>query len=153
VAASAATSTRKVRKSAKKARKAAGKKRREFEKKASATAVQVKRSVGKKKKPRRWPWLVAVLAVAAGVSVLLRRKQQGDWTPAPAGDGPVPTYREDPVPTSPSTAGKTVSTAGDAPGDQTPPESDLGTQTAQSAEGDGTTGDDGQAPGAGGDRA
>ena len=33
------------------------------------------------------------------------------WTPAPAGDGPVPSYREDPVPSSPSTAGKTVSDA------------------------------------------
>ena len=115
VVASAEKSTRKARKKAKKARKAAGEARREFEKKAAATAKQVKRRVGVEPEPRRWPWVFAVLAVGAAVFVLLRRKKDADWTPAPAGDGPVPSYREDPVPSSPSESGKTVSDAGTRP--------------------------------------
>ena len=67
---------------------------------------------------------------------LLRRKKHDEWTPAPAGDGPVPSYREDPVPSSPSDSGKSVSAVPDAAGDGTPPDSDLGTQTAQLAEGE-----------------
>ena len=59
------------------------------------------------------------LAVGTAVFVLLRRKKDDDWTPAPAGDGPVPSYREDPVPSSPSNPGKTVSTA-DTTGDSAP---------------------------------
>jgi len=152
--AAAEKSTRKARKTAKKARKKAGKKHKEFEKAALATAKTVKRKVGVEKEPRRWPWVFAVLAVGTAVFVLLRRKKDDAWTPAPAGDGPVPSYREDPVPSSPSDSGKTVSDAEDAPGDATPPDTDLGTQTAQLAEGDEeTTGDDGQAPGTGGDKA
>jgi hypothetical protein len=135
LAATAERSTRKARKQAKKARKNAVKKRHEFEKKAAATAKQVKRRTGIEKKPRRWPWLLVVLGIAAGVVVLLRGKKQDTWTPAPAGDGPVPSYREDPVPSSPSTSG-TVSDAEFAPGDATPDDSDLGMQTSQMAEGD-----------------
>ena len=135
--ASAEKSTRRARKKAKKARKAAGLARRDFEKKAAATAKQVKRRAGAEPEPRRWPWVFAVLAVGTAVFVLLRRKKDADWTPAPAGDGPVPSYREDPVPSSPSDSGKTVSTAADTPTDATPPESDLGTGEAQLAEGDG----------------
>jgi hypothetical protein len=137
VAAAAASSTRKVRKSARKARRTAAKKRREFEKKAAATAVQVKRRVGVQPKPRRWPWLLVALGIAAGVVVLLRGKKNDAWTPAPAGDGPVPSYREDPVPSSPSNSGKTVSDAQSATGDSTPPESDMGLQRAQEVKGDG----------------
>ncbi len=161
--ASAEKSTRKARKKAKKARKTAGHARRDFEKKAAATAKQVKRRVGAEPDPRRWPWVFAVLVVGTAVFVLLRRKKDADWTPAPAGDGPVPSYREDPVPSSPSESGKTVSDAETAPGDATPPDTDLGDQTAQLAEGDegaaaadgttDTTGDAGQAPGTGGDKA
>jgi hypothetical protein len=44
----------------------------------------------------------------------------------------VPTYREDPVPSSPSDSGKTVSTAQTSPGDATPPDTDLGAQPQQS---------------------
>jgi len=150
VAAAGDASTRKARKSAKKARKSAAKKRREFGKKATATAVQVKRSVRAEQKPRRWPWVLAVLGVLAGVAVALRGRKSNEWTPAPAGDGPVPSYREDPV----TSSEKTVSAAEGAAGDGTPADSDLGAQTAQLAEGDEpTTGDAGQAPGAGGDKA
>ncbi|WP_424680346.1 hypothetical protein, partial [Escherichia coli] len=53
-----------------------------------------------------------------------------------AGDGPVPSYREDPVPSSPSTEGKTVSTA-DQSGAAAPNESDMGVRDAQLVEGDG----------------
>ena len=114
-------STRKARKKAKKARKTAVKKHKEFEKAALATARTVKRRGGVEKEPRRWPWVFLALAVGTAVFVLLRRKKDDAWTPAPAGDGPVPSYREDPVPSSPSDSGKTVSTAESAPGDSTPP--------------------------------
>jgi hypothetical protein len=147
VVAGAAESTRKARKSAKKARKIAAQKRGEFEKKAAATAKQVKRRTGVAPEPRRWPWLLLALAVGAAVFALLRRKKNDDWTPAPAGDGPVPSYREDPVPSSPSDSSKTVSAVPDAPGDATPPDTDLGMQTAQLAEGE--TGTEEGAPGAG----
>ena len=136
VAAAAETSTRKVRKKAKKARKVAVKKHHVLEKKVAATTSQVKRSVGAKQAPRRWPWLLAVAAVVAGVVVLLRRKKGDDWTPAPAGDGPVPSYREDPVPTSDSNSGKTVSTASTT-SDSAPAESDMGVRDAQLVDGDG----------------
>jgi hypothetical protein len=153
--AAAEKSTRKARKTAKKARKTAVKKRHEFEKKAAATAKQVKRRTGTEKKPRRWPWLLAVLGLAAGVVFLLRGKKEDTWTPAAAGDGPVPSYREDPVPSSPSSSGKTVSDAEFAAGDGTPADSDLGEQTAQMAEGDEdeSTRRDVQGPGIDGDRA
>ena len=87
--------------------------------------------------------------------MLLRGKKQDTWTPAPAGDGPVPSYREDPVPSSPSDSGKTVSDAEFAAGDATPPDTDLGEQTAQLAEGDEDSHRRGPArrPGTGGDKA
>jgi hypothetical protein len=131
LAAGAAKSTRRARKTAKKARKKASKKRSELEAKALATAMHLKRTAGYQPKPRRWPWLLALLAVGAAAFVVLRRKKEA-WTPAPAGDGPVPSYREDPVV---SESGKTVSEATTAPGDATPPDTDLGTQTAQQAVG------------------
>jgi hypothetical protein len=171
LAAGAAESSRKARKSAKKARKVAAAKRQEFEKKAAATAKQVKRRAAVEPAPRRWPWLLLALALGGAAFALLRRRKN-DWTPAPAGDGPVPSYREDPVPSSPSDSGKTVSAVPDAAGDATPPDTDLGMQTAQLAEGEtgteegapgagtpgGATGgaandDDGLAPGTGGDKA
>jgi hypothetical protein len=140
VAAAAAESTRKARKKAKKARKTAIKKHRELEKKVAATATQVHLRTGGQATPRRWPWVFAALAVGTAVFVLLRRKKPDAWTPAPAGEGPVPSYREDPVPSSPSSssdADKTVSTAMDTPNDGSPPESDMGVRDAQLAEGDG----------------
>jgi hypothetical protein len=72
--------------------------------------------------------------VVAVVSVVLRRKKGNDdlW-PASSGDGPVPSYREDPVPSSPSDSGKTVSAAQTSPGDATPPDTDLGMQPQQMA--------------------
>jgi ElaB/YqjD/DUF883 family membrane-anchored ribosome-binding protein len=136
VAAAAASSTRKLRKKAKKARKAAGKKHRQLEKKVAATTGHVTRAGIAKPAPRRWPWLLAVVGVAAGVVVLLRRRMGDDWTTAPAGDGPVPSYREDPAPMSDSNAGKTVSTA-DTTGDSAPAESDMGVRDAQLVDGDG----------------
>ena len=96
----------------------------------------VKRSAGVEKEPRRWPWVFLALAVGTAVFALLRRKQDDTWTPAPAGDGPVPSYREDPVPSSDSTSGKTVSTA-DTTGDSAPAESDMGVRDAQLVDGDG----------------
>jgi hypothetical protein len=137
LAAAAASSTRKARKVARKARKKAGKKHREFEKAAIATAKTVKRKVGAEPEPRRWPWLLAALGLSTVVFVVLRRLNKGDeWTPAPAGDGPVPSYREDPVP-NPSNSGKTVSTAMETPSDSAPPESDMGMRDAQNVKGDG----------------
>jgi hypothetical protein len=136
MAAAAVKSTRKARRKAKKARKVAVKKHHELEKKVAATATQLKRSAAPQPTPRRWPWLLAVLGVAIGVVVFLRRSKGDDWTPAPTGDGPVPSYREDPVPSSDSTSGKTVSTA-DTAGDSAPAESDLGMRDAQLVKGDG----------------
>lgn len=138
--ASAEKSTRKARKAAKKARKAAGKKRHEFDKKAAATATHVKRKVGIEPEPRRWPWVLLVLGVVGAAVVALKRKSQDDWTPAPSSSEPVPSYREDPVPstpTTPSESGKAVSTAMGAAGDSSPSESDLGARDAQMADGDG----------------
>ncbi len=132
LAAAAAESGRKAKKTAKKARKNASKKHREFEKAALATAKTVKRKVGVEKEPRRWPWVFLALAVGTAVFALLRRKKDDAWPPAPAGDGPVPSYREDPVPNS----GKTVSTASQT-SDSTPAESDMGEHDAQMADGDG----------------
>jgi hypothetical protein len=154
--ATAEKSTRKARKKAKQARKTAARKRREFEKSAAATAKSVKIKVGVEKKPRRWPWFFLALAVGGAAFALLRRLQKPDeWTPAPAGDGPVPSYREDPVPSSTTPSGKTVSDAEFAPGDATPEDSDLGEQTAQMARGDEDeeTRKDVQGPGIDGDRA
>jgi hypothetical protein len=131
LAAAAAESTRKARKAAKKARKKAAKKHREFEKAAIATARTVKRKVGVEPEPRRWPWALVVLAVGAAVFVLLRRRKDDAWTPAPAGDGPVPSYREDPTPSVPFTSGQTVSDAETAPGDD--PDTDVGTLPPQHA--------------------
>jgi hypothetical protein len=151
--ATAEKSGRKARKTAKKARKTAVRKRHDFEKAAAATAKTVKRGAVQKKS-RRWPWALAVLGIVAGVVVLLRGKKQDSWTPAPAGDGPVPSYREDPVPSAPSTTG-TVSDAEFAAGDSTPDDSDLGMQTSQMAEGDETDSvrDDVRGPGVDGDKA
>jgi hypothetical protein len=137
VAAAAAESTRKARKKAKRARKVAVKKHHELEKKVAATASQVRRKAVVESSPRRWPWVFLALAVGTAVFVLLRRKKHDAWTPAPAGDGPVPSYREDPVPPSDSNSGKTVSTAMDTPSDSSPPESDMGVRDAQLVEGDG----------------
>jgi hypothetical protein len=133
--ASAAESTRRARKAAKKARKKAGKKHKEFEQAAIATARTVKRKAGVEKQPRRLRWVFLALGLGTAAFVLLRRKKDDAWTPAPAGDGPVPSYREDPVPTS-SNSGKTVSTA-DTTGDSAPAESDLGVRDAQLVDGDG----------------
>ncbi len=135
-AATAEKSTRKARKTAKKARKTAARKRRDFEKAAASTARTVKRRTGVQKEPRRWPWVFLAFAAGTAVFVLLRRKKDDAWTPAPAGDGPVPSYREDPVPSSDSTSGKTVSTA-DTTGDSAPAESDMGVRDAQLVDGDG----------------
>ncbi|HET6391850.1 MAG TPA: hypothetical protein VFG13_03435 [Blastococcus sp.] len=136
VAAAAAESTRKARKKAKKARKVAGKKHHELEKKIAATATQVKRRSAVETSPRRWPWVFVAFALGTAAFVLLRRKKDDAWTPAPAGDGPVPSYREDPVPSSDSTSGKTVSTASQTT-DSAPAESDMGVRDAQLVDGDG----------------
>ncbi|TKJ20677.1 hypothetical protein [Blastococcus sp. CCUG 61487] len=136
LAAGAEKSTRKARKGAKKARKTAAKKRREFEKAAASTAKVVKQKAGIEPEPRRWPWVLLALALGTAVFAVLRRTKDDTWTPAPAGDGPVPSYREDPVPSSDSMSGKTVSTA-DTTGDSAPAESDMGVRDAQLVEGDG----------------
>jgi hypothetical protein len=127
--------------------KAAARARKEAGKRTAATVTSVKRSVGIEKEPRRWPWVVAVLAVVgAAVVVLLRKKSADDpWTPAPTGDGPVPSYREDPVPSSPSSPaggtetpeaqGKTVSSAETAPSDSAPTDTDIGALAQQPAAG------------------
>ncbi|MGY1712640.1 hypothetical protein ACI8AC_24330 [Geodermatophilus sp. SYSU D00758] len=126
------------------ARKQVAKRRRALEKRAAKQGGKVskgttaaKRRAGQESPPRRWPWAVLVLAVGAVAFSLLRRRTDDDlWTPAPAGDGPVPSYREDPVPSSPSNSEKAVSTAQETAGDATPPDSDLGEQPQQMAYGD-----------------
>jgi hypothetical protein len=131
LAASTAQATKQAKK---KATKATAKQRKQLEKKAAKATSTVKRKVGAEPEPRRWPWLIALLGVAAGgvlFSVLRRRKHNDDLWPASTGDGPVPSYREDPVPSSPSDSGKTVSSAQTSPGDATPPDTDLGVQAAQ----------------------
>jgi hypothetical protein len=124
VASTAETRAKKKRKAAKQKGKAA--------KKAAKKAKGGSESSGS----RTWPWVLAVLAVGAVAFAVLRRLKgsQDSWTPAPAGDGPVPSYREDPVPSNDS--GKTVSTSQTSPGDATPPDTDLGMQTAQPAPGE-----------------
>jgi hypothetical protein len=94
--------------------------------------------IGVEKKPRRWPWLLVALGVGGAVFAVVRRSTAADdpWTPAPTGDGPVPAYREDPVPstdsnpaddsTTETNGGQAVSTAEDAAGDATPESTDLG---------------------------
>jgi hypothetical protein len=84
--------------------------------------------------------VLAVLVAVGGVvfTVLRRRQPPADpWIPAPTGDGPVPSYREDPVPSSPSgdDGSKTVSAAQTTPGDASPPDSDLGEYPQQLAYG------------------
>ena len=100
------------------------------------TAKTVRRQVRVEKEPRRWPWVFLAFALGTAAFVLLRRKKDDAWTPAPAGDGPVPSYREDPVPSSDSTSGKTVSTASTT-SDSAPAESDMGVRDAQLVDGDG----------------
>lgn len=114
--------------------RAAAKKRRELERTAAKAGKGARRKVGIESSPRRWPWLLAVLGIAAAVAVVLRRRSGSDdlWTPATTGDGPVPSYREDPVPSSPSNSGKTVSSAQGTPGDGTPPDTDAGSWAQQS---------------------
>ncbi len=141
LAAAAAESGRKARKAARKARKNAGKKHREFEKAAMATVATVKRKAGVEPEPRRrWTWVFGALVLGTAAFVFLRRRKTDDWTPAPAGDGPVPSYREDPVPSFPENSDKTVSTA-DQSGDSAPNESDMGVRDAQLVDGDGPDGE------------
>jgi hypothetical protein len=128
--------SKKARKQAAKKRqeleKKAAKKRQELEKKATKTATKTKRKVGIEKEPRRWPWLLLVVGVGGAVVTVLRSRRKDDWTPAPAGDGPVPSYREDPVPGSAaSTVSDAVSDAGDAAGDAQ--DGDVGTLPPQDA--------------------
>jgi hypothetical protein len=126
------------------ARKRAAKKRKALDKKAGRTAKKA-RSAVEARSAARWPWLLVALAVGAAAFAVLRRRRQDDlWTPAPAGDGPVPSYREDPVPSSPSNSGKTVSTAQTTAGDATPTDTDAGSWAQQpgssEAAGDNTPG-------------
>jgi hypothetical protein len=130
----AAATAQATKQAKKKAKKTTAKQRKQLEKKAAKATATVKRKVGAEPEPRRWPWLIAVLGIAAGgvlFSVLRRRTHNDDLWPAPAGDGPVPSYREDPVPSSPSDSGKTVSSAQTSAGDATPPDTDLGVQAPQ----------------------
>src|SRR3712207_8557121 len=55
--------------------KAAAKKRRELERKAAKAGKGVGRKVGIEPRPRRWPWLLAVLGIAAAVAVVLRDRK------------------------------------------------------------------------------
>ncbi len=110
--------------------------------KAAKASAKAKRGTGLERESRRWPWLALFAAVGAVAYAVLRRRDDSDaWTPAPTGDGPVPSYREDPVPSSPSNddAGKTVSSATWESGDSAPAESDMGIRDAQMVDSDGPT--------------
>jgi hypothetical protein len=123
--------------------KTVGKGRRRTKRTVAKTRAQVWREVGRDTSSRRWPWVLVALAVGAATFAFLRRRKEDPWTPAPAGDGPVPSYREDPVPSSPSddNAGKTVSSAMFESGDSAPPEDDMGIRDAQFVAGDGGAGE------------
>ena len=135
--AAAEKSTRKARKTAKKARKTAGKKRREFEKAARRDREEGQARVGVEKEPRRWPWVF--VAFARGYrGVRPAAPQEGRrLDPAPAGDGPVPSYREDPVPSSPTAPPARPSPRPRRASDSAPAESDMGVRDAQLVDGDG----------------
>jgi hypothetical protein len=133
-------------KTTKKAKKTAGTKASKQKAAAAAAAgkasKKVKRGTAPERSPRRWPWLALFAAVGAVAFAVLRRRNDSDaWTPAPTGDGPVPSYREDPVPSSPSSneSGKTVSSATWESGDSAPAESDMGIRDAQTVDADGPT--------------
>ncbi|MCO7220820.1 hypothetical protein [Klenkia sp. PcliD-1-E] len=133
--------SKKAEKRRKKLARTTAKATKDARKQTLSTTHELAQRIGVEKKPRRWPWLLVALGVGGVAFAAVRRATAGDdpWTPAPTGDGPVPTYREDPVPSSPSTTddpadesvepthgGEAVSTAEDAPGDATPEGSDLG---------------------------
>lgn len=124
-------------------RKAAKQKAKTKAAKASAKAsARAARGTALGSESRRWPWLAVFAAVGAVAFAVLRRRTERDaWTPAPTGDGPVPSYREDPVPSSPSDneSGKTVSSATWEAGDSAPAESDMGIRDAQMVDSDGPT--------------
>ena len=109
--------------------------------KSATGAAKARKKAGLESESRRWPWVLLALAVGAAAFAVLRRKED-PWTPAPAGDGPVPSYREDPVPSSPSNdqSGKTVSDAMFVAGDSAPAESDMGIRDAQNVAGDDNAG-------------
>ncbi|WP_156036497.1 hypothetical protein [Blastococcus sp. URHD0036] len=137
LAVAAGKTTKKARK---KARKASAKQKAKAAKVAGKASKKAGR--GTRDKSRRWPWLAVFAAVGAVAFAVLRRRNDADaWTPAPTGDGPVPSYREDPVPSSPSNdnAGKTVSSATWESGDSAPAESDMGIRDAQMVDSDGPT--------------
>ncbi|MGY1745571.1 hypothetical protein [Blastococcus sp. SYSU D00695] len=132
----------KSKKVTRKARKKAGKQKAKAAKASAKASARVRRGTGVERGPRRWPWLVLFAAAGAVAFAVLRRRGGADaWTPAPTGDGPVPSYREDPVPSSPSNddAGKTVSSATWEAGDSAPAESDMGIRDAQMVDSDGPT--------------
>ncbi len=118
--------------------KSVGTGKRKTKRKSSKTLAKVRRQVGTDTSSRRWPWVLVALAVGAATFAFLRRRKEDPWTPAPTGDGPVPSYREDPVPSSPSSdqSGKTVSDAMFVSGDSAPAESDMGIRDAQNVAGD-----------------
>ncbi|MGY1741051.1 MULTISPECIES: hypothetical protein [unclassified Blastococcus] len=140
VGAAGKTGTKAKRKAAKAAAK---QKARAKAAKASAKAsAKAKRGTALEPAPRRWPWLAVFAAVGAVAFAVLRRRGDTDaWTPAPTGDGPVPSYREDPVPSAPSNneSGKTVSSATWEAGDSAPAESDMGIRDAQMVDSDAPT--------------
>jgi len=91
------------------------------------------KKTGAQPQPRRWPWFALLAVAAGGAAFALLRRRRGDaelWV-SPAGDGPVPSYREDPVPSSSSDASKSPSAAQTSPGDAPPPDTDLGMQPQQ----------------------
>jgi hypothetical protein len=111
---------------------------------AASASAKAKRGSAPERGSRRWTWIALFAAVGAVAFAVLRRRGGTDaWTPAPTGDGPVPSYREDPVPSSPSTndSGKTVSSATWESGDSAPAESDMGIRDAQNVSGDGPDGE------------
>ncbi|SEP17331.1 hypothetical protein [Trujillonella endophytica] len=136
------------------AAKASGKVKKQTKKQkraAARTAAKAKKRTARKVTPassepssRRWTWLALFAAVGAVAFAVVRRRGEADsWTPAPTGDGPVPSYREDPVPSSPSSSefGTTVSSATWEAGDSAPAESDMGLRDAQNVAGDGADGE------------
>lgn len=95
---------KKAKKNAKKAKKFASSTRKDARTAVADAKAEAKRAAlaakpGKAKKRRRWPWLLAVIAVGGVIFSRSRSKTEDDLWGTPS-DSPVAGYTEDPTPTT-----------------------------------------------------